>query len=324
MRGVNLDVFDFDYDLTWAAFFLSPGEEVYGRYGGRDAISPDARTSLAGLRHAMIAALAAHRQTSSSNQPGLAGQMRQARTPDQYAAAKRRAPDACIHCHHVYDFRRESLQADRKWTLDELWVYPLPENVGLTLNVDEGDRIASVAADSSAGRAGLRPGDRVSSVNGVSVASLADVQYGLHRAPAEGAISIVWTRQGSPMTGRLSLAEGWRKTDISWRWSLRGLEPSAWVHGEDLTPAERKRLGLSEKQLAFYQGSFVPTPARQAGLRQKDIVIGIDGKHLEMTERQFLAFVKLNYKVGDRVTYNIIRDGKYLDVPMTLAGRPLF
>src|SRR5438552_4228565 len=61
MRGVNLDVFDFDFDLTWAAFFLSPDEMVYGRYGGRDARSPDSRLSLAGLRYAMAQALAAHR-----------------------------------------------------------------------------------------------------------------------------------------------------------------------------------------------------------------------------------------------------------------------
>jgi hypothetical protein len=42
---------------------------------------------------------------------------------------------------------------------------------------------------------------------------------------------------------------------------------------------------------------------------------------LSMTGRQFGAYVRLNYKVGDRVVYNVLRDGKRVDVPLTLRGR---
>ena len=119
------------------------------------------------------------------------------------------------------------------------------------------------------------------------------------------------------------MTEGWKQTDISWRWSLRGLEPSTWVDGDDLSPEEKRQLGLSEKRLAFYQSSFVSTVARQAGIRANDVIVGIDGKRLEMTEVQFAAYVKLNYKVGDRVTYNILRAGKPIDIPIILARRPL-
>jgi hypothetical protein len=35
MRGVNLNVFDFDYDLTWAALFLNSDQRVLGRFGDR-------------------------------------------------------------------------------------------------------------------------------------------------------------------------------------------------------------------------------------------------------------------------------------------------
>ena len=37
ITGVDLRLFEFDYDLTWFAFFLSADGAVYGRYGGRDA-----------------------------------------------------------------------------------------------------------------------------------------------------------------------------------------------------------------------------------------------------------------------------------------------
>src|SRR5436305_11878061 len=102
MRGVDLDLFDFDYDLTWMAFFLGSDGRVLGRYGGRDADSAEGRVSLAGLRYAMAAALEAHRRgagpaPAATNAP---------RTAEQLPAAARLPQTACIRCHQVYDLRR--------------------------------------------------------------------------------------------------------------------------------------------------------------------------------------------------------------------------
>jgi membrane-associated protease RseP (regulator of RpoE activity) len=318
MRGVNLRVFDFDYDLTWMAFFLSADEHVYGRYGGRTPDSADAVLSLAGLRHALAEALAAHRRASRSEAAAPTGTPL---TAERYPAAQRFTARACIHCHHVYDFRREARQAAGTWRRDEVWVYPLPDNVGLTLETDRGDRVRSVAAGSAAERAGLRKGDTLRRLNGLPVASFADVQYALHRAPAAGQVGVTWERAGRTHQGRLHLADGWRQTDVSWRWSLRGLDPQPCVHGDDLEPAQKKAVGLSARRLAFRQGPFVPAAAEQAGIRQNDIILGVDGKALEMTERQFRAYLRLNYQVGDRVTFNLLRKGKRLDVPVKLPGR---
>jgi serine protease Do len=318
MRGVDLDLFDFDYDLTWMGFFLHPDGTVYGRYGGRDADSADSRVSLAGLRYALEAALARHRRRETQPPPP---QTKRPRTAEQYPAARRLPERACIHCHQVYDLRRESLQAAGAWRREELWFYPLPENIGLTLDVDRGDRIARVAADSPAARAGIQAGDRVLTIDDRPIASFADVQYALHRAPVSGTLTIAW-QHGKQMHKReLILVEGWRKTDISWRWSLRGVDPPPWVHGDDLSADEKKALGLSAKRLAFRQGPFVPEPARQAGIRQNDIILGVDGKVLDMSERQFGAYVRTNYRVGDRVIYNILRRGKRLDIALTLKAR---
>jgi hypothetical protein len=121
--------------------------------------------------------------------------------------------------------------------------------------------------------------------------------------------------------GELRLAEGWRKTDVSWRWSLRGLDPAPWVEGEDLSPEEKKALGLAPGRLAFRQEYFVSAPARQAGIRPGDVILGLDGRPLEMSARQFAAYVRLHYKVGDRVTYNLLRAGRRLDVPLRLPRR---
>jgi serine protease Do len=318
MRGVDLNLFDFDYDLTWMAFFMNADGTVYGRYGGRDAQSADSRVSLAGLRYALETALARHRRTETHRPPP---ESKPPRTAEQYIAARRLPERSCIHCHQVYDLRRESLQAAGKWRLDELWVYPLPENIGLTLDIDRGDRIARVAADSTAARAGIQAGDHLLSIDNRSIASFADVQYALHRTPAHGTLTIVWQHDKQTHKRELALAEGWRKTDISWRWSLRGVDPPPWVHGDDLSADEKKALGLSAKRLAFRQGPFVSEPAQRAGIRQNDIILGVDGKVLDMSERQFGAYIRLNYRAGDRVTYNVLRRGQRLDLPLTLTAR---
>jgi hypothetical protein len=319
MRGVDLDLFDFDYDLTWMAFFLNADGFVYGRYGGRDAESADSRVSLAGLRYSMNAALRRHRD-HRAREPRQ--QPNPVRTPERYSAARRLPERACIHCHQVNELRRETMQEAGKWRREELWVYPLPENIGLTLDIDRGDFVTKVSSPSAAARVGIRPGDRLLEVDGQPIASFADVQYALHRAPAKGSLMVAWQHDGQSRKGELALAEGWRETDISWRWSLRGLDPSPWVHGDDLSAEEKKALGIREKQLAFRQGPFVSEPAQQAGIRQNDIILGVDGKALEMTARQFAAYIRLNYRVGDRVTYNILRRGKRMDLSLVLAARP--
>jgi S1-C subfamily serine protease len=117
------------------------------------------------------------------------------------------------------------------------------------------------------------------------------------------------------------LAEGWRRTDVSWRWSLRGLDPQPWVGGDDLSVAEKKALGLAPTRLAFRQSGFVSEPARQAGIRPGDVIVGVDGKTLHLTARQLSAHVRLGYKVGDRITYNLLREGKRLDATLTLRRR---
>src|ERR1700731_1477757 len=54
---VDLNLFEFDYDLTFMVFFLNAEEKVYARYGGAEAETPDNRKSLEGLRYTMESVL---------------------------------------------------------------------------------------------------------------------------------------------------------------------------------------------------------------------------------------------------------------------------
>ena len=97
MRGVDLDLFEFDYDLTWMAFFLNAEGKVYGRFGGRDPDSATKYLRLPALRHALEKALAAHRQGPPDARPDAD---RPIRTVEQYPAAG--------YCSTVRTLRRAS------------------------------------------------------------------------------------------------------------------------------------------------------------------------------------------------------------------------
>lgn len=320
MRGVDLRRFEFDYDLTWAGFFLQPDGRVLGRFGGRDAESPDKFLTLAGLKAAMSAALEAHRDRVDGDPPrdvaedGIP-------SADLYPAAKRLKAGACIHCHQVYNFRQDLHRSRGTWTRDRTWVYPLPESLGFSLDPERQSRLIRVAPGSAAATAGLKAEDSLQAINGRRTASFADVQYALHLAPNTGKITVRWQRGAEKHEADLVLPPRWRESDISWRESMWGLDPSPGVYGKDLSAVEKERLGLPPDQLAFRQGDFVPPVAAAVGIRKGDIITGMDRKKLTMTMLQFNAYVRLNYKPGDRITLQVIREGKKMEMPMTLSKR---
>ena len=240
MRGVDLDLFDFDYDLTWMGFFLHADGTVYGRYGGRDADSADSRMSLAGLRYAMQAALARHRRAEAKPPRPP---MKPPRTAEQYPA-RGDFPNA-----PVSTVIRSTICAARvckrpaNGGASELWVYPLPENIGLTLDNDRGDRVARVAADSLAARLGIRAGDQLLTIDGRTIASFADVQYALHRAGSRDADNRLAARGTDAAKGDGTLPDGWRKTDISCAVVARP--------GADAVGARRRSIGGGEASSGF-------------------------------------------------------------------------
>lgn len=325
MRGVDLRLFDFDFDLTWAAFFMNAEGYILGRYGGRNEQAADAHLSLAGLKYAMQRALQSHPKAAKRAANLLPLEANEAARPEEFAAARRLKEGDCIHCHQVYDFRREAFKGD--WRKQRVWVYPPPENLGLIMQVDQGDLVQQVISGSTAASAGLQPKDRLLWVvpgnagDPIPIASYADLQYALHRTAADAPhLSLAWERNGREHQAKLPLPDGWRRSDISWRASMWGIAPPASVWGKDLNPQEKESLGLLPQRLAFRQGAYVPPQAARAGVRAGDIILGIDGLELEMTMLQFNAYVRLNYEVGDTVTLNLIRDGKRLDLPMKLEA----
>lgn len=314
IQGVDLNQFEFDYDLTWAVFFMNPSGKIYGRYGGRDGKGPDTRNTLESLHFAMEAALAEHRKNPNAKPEAPA----KAPVYVENSPIAKAQYRGCIHCHQVKEIQRADAMSAGTWNRESIYTYPLPENVGITLDLDLANVINAVAPKSSAERAGIKPGDVLRTLNRVSVYSFADACYGLHKAPLEGEIAVAYERKGKPFEGTLSLAPGWRRTNVTWRPSLLDLLPSLTVYGEDLTAKEKQALGLDEKRLAFRQQSPVHKAARAMGVQENDIILGIDNKKMEMSMDQFLGHVRQNYLIDESVTLNLLRNGKRLDLKVTL------
>jgi predicted metalloprotease with PDZ domain len=313
IENLNLNLFEFDYDLTMMIFFMDADGRVYGRYGGRDARNADNRQSLAGLHYTMESVLAMHNRQDKVFAPRSQPGARYIR--NEMSSGFRRG---CLHCHQVKEIQNANLQRQGQWDRDLAWRYPLPDNLGLVLDVNRGNVIKKVKDKSPAASAGLQPGDVVQRLDGVPIHSFGDAQFALDHAPKTGAITIAWQRGEKVLEEKLSLPEGWRKTDLTWRPSMHRLLPSLRLSGTDLTAEERKTLALSGKQLAFRQKATLSASAKAAGVLPGDIILGLNGQQLDMDYIDFTEHVRSHYLVGDRVTLNLLRDGKRLELPLTL------
>ncbi|MBL8795261.1 MAG: PDZ domain-containing protein [Planctomycetia bacterium] len=312
IADVDIHHLEFDFDLTMMIFFLSPDGKIYSRYGGRDSQDADNRQSLAGLRHTMESVLAMHR----SKAPQFAERSKENSFYPRDMGIRKKG---CVHCHNVKEQQESQLARLGQWNRELVWRFPPPDNVGLILDVDRGNVVKSVSADSPAARVGLQKGDQIRSLHRVPVHSFGDAQFALDCAPAKGSIEVAWERNGKPQRATLELADGWRKTDITWRASQQHRIPSLKLYGDDLSADEKQRLGLKSDQMAFRQKQEVNAHAAQAGFKPGDIIFGVDGAPMNGTMTEFLFFIRRSYLVGDRVQLNVLRDGKRLTIPMTLV-----
>jgi serine protease Do len=178
------------------------------------------------------------------------------------------------------------------------------------LNEKEPLRVAAVEKGSIAAAAGVAPGDRLRTLGGRPLASLADVQFALDRAPREGATGLEAGRGGERRTATLNLPAGWKeKTDISWRWSLKSLPPEPPVAGDDLDPEQRAALRLGNSSLALRQGPFLSEAARRAGVQIGDVIIAVEGESRKMSGREFDAWFRLRFQ-GEKEVRLRLRRGK--------------
>ena len=329
MKGVDLAQFQFDYDLTWAAVFINADGTVYGRYSSRSVEGPMAYNSIPSLKKAMERVLELH-QNYPVNRASLLGKnlpvskWKQAREIPGLGSRMQKqlnqavGPRNCIHCHNIYDGWRNTTYDQGTFSTGDLWVYPLPENIGLQIEVDEGNLIATIEPSSAAALADLQAGDRIQTANGQPVISIADLQWVLNGLPAVADLQLTIEREGQSLQRTVSLTGNWRQTDISWRASMWNLRPRVGIHAPEITVEEKRELGLSLTDMAL-KAKWIPNQgARRAGLKDGDIIIEVAGNRQAMSTAQFNLLIRLNYQSGDRVPVKILRRSQTLSLQLPM------
>jgi hypothetical protein len=311
-----------DLDLSWWGYFLSPDARVYGVFGGRDHVSDETRISVDALANTLRRVLAHHYDPRRTNwdidgpasrldaQPLKPADLPGYRNWLQGAHEEVRK-QTCIHCHQVADILRQpAIDAKTFDKRRDTQVWPLPENVGITLDRDHGLLVRKVDADTPAARAGIRAGDVLGMAGGRKLFGQTDFRAVLHRTPGGPAmVPVAWLRDGNVLTGEIALADAWRTTSADWRMSISqgniGADPTFFPLAASRNERTRAGVGPDGMAVTPFWGNQ-PIIASRAGLAKNHIITAVNGKSPNLSGRAFLVWFRLNFEPGNRITLDVI------------------
>ena len=322
MRGIDLAKFKFDWDLTFSVLLMHPNGKVYHRFGGRNAKDPQSWISMPALVRLMKLTLTEHQAFKLNPQYAPPKKV----TISDYRAYKHGKPNSCVRCHQVCDAEQTQLKADGKWSLESIWKYPDPKQVGLTFD----PLWQNTLTDTSlfAKKAGLKKGDVIVEANQQKILSITDMMYVLEHVPNTQTELDITAKRGDKLAKlKIPLTAKWKNVDpmeYAWRHTMWGISPSPGFGGNKLDAAALKANGLKADSYAFKVRYMVTwgenahrgRNAQKAGIRKGDIVYATNGKSDFPSGKHFHAWFRFNHKVGEDVKFNILRNGQRKVVTM--------
>ncbi len=337
-NGLDLSLFQFDTDQSFAVFMLNADGAIYGRFGTRsDQRNWTDDVSIAGLAKALEGALALH-ENYPANKAALDGKKG---PPPDFAAPEKypklagrygsqlnyegNVVQSCIHCHQIGDAQKQYYR-DKDGKIPErvLFPYPHPKALGLILDPEQCATVLRVEAGSLAEKAGFRAGDAIQSLAGQPPLSIGDVQWVLQQVPASGGnVKAVVNRDGKTADLSLDLPSGWRqRDDIAWRassWELRRMGLGA-MYLKPLTAEQRAELKLPTGNMALraeHVGQFPPHDvAKKAGVVKDDVLVSFNGRTDFQRETDLLAYALNELPVGSKVPAVFLRNGEKISVEL--------
>ncbi|HGY91332.1 MAG TPA: PDZ domain-containing protein [Planctomycetes bacterium] len=322
MRGVDLDRYRFDFDLTFAILTMHPDGTIYHRFGGRDHTSPTRWIAMKPLLDVMRASLIRDAEHRRNGEPPP---VRPRRTIEDYPTWKEFVGGRtleCAHCHQVGEHEVASAERAGGFDRTSIWRWPPPDRIGLVMDATDQTRVASVTPGSAIARSGIRANDRLVTVAGMRIASVTDIQAALNGLPSgKCAASIEFVRAGKQRAVRVVLEKGWKRggpLTFSWRPLKWAMSPAPGFGGTDLKAERKKSLGIPVENYAFEIGYLVDwgrkahrgRNARKAGLKVGDVVTSVNGKTDFRDQNHFHAWFRLRCRVGEVVEIGILRKGR--------------
>ncbi len=340
-NGLDLSLFQYDTDQSFAVFMLNADGTIYGRFGTRSHRTDWYEdVSLTGLAKALKGALTLHQNypANKAQLSGKRGKPLEYASPEKYPSLKDKYRDSidftdsnvvksCIHCHQIGDARRDYYWSQGKpLPEDLLFPYPHPKSIGLILDPEAKATVKDVTSNTPASEAGFRAGDEIVSLQNQPLLSIADVQWVLDKTnPAGDQLTVDIVRNGNPQQLTIELQNGWRrKGDISWRvssWQLR----RKYLGGmklDELTREEREQAKIPADQLALlikHVGKYPPhNLAQRSGLKEGDIITSFDGTSDLLTETDLFIHGVDNFKPDQTVSVTILRNGNEIQKQLNL------
>src|SRR5207244_9574272 len=117
----------------------------------RNSTSADSHNTAAGLLNTMREVLALHKEESAKPLPPYQPPKKR---PEDIPAYNKLYGGSCGRCHMLNEAKWEQQRLDGTMKLGAFFLYPLPDNVGIKLDLIKGNQVVEVVKDSFAEKAG--------------------------------------------------------------------------------------------------------------------------------------------------------------------------
>lgn len=317
MDDVDIGLFDRDWNNTLYFFLMNADEQIYMRYGGRDARGHESYLNLNSLELALEKGLELHRRYQKGELPKTERPKPRFSREIPPLVERTFAHGACVECHLIGDF--QLVQKEQEGTLDKLrdmYRYPDIRTIGIELDVPQALVVKQAAGAVAA--AGMKPGDRIAALNGTPVWTFGDFQYVYDKVPRDSTqVRIAVERDSGRADLTVALPDRWWWTDLRFRQLT--VEPRPEFESHPLTEAEKRSNGLAPDGFAgkiTRIGGFAEM-MKLHELRAGDIVFAVDGVEKDSIANTPELFIRLHKKAGDTIKVSILRDGKRMEMPVT-------
>jgi hypothetical protein len=313
MTNIDIGLFEYDRHNALYYFIMNADEQIYMRYGGRDARGPNTYLDLDSFKLALQMGLAQH----DLYKDGKLAKIRrpEPRFPRDVPLLNERIVkwERCVECHLIDDYEMQEL--DRSGKIDrmrDMYRFPDIRRIGIHLDIPKGLGVAEVTGPAET--SGMLPGDRISEISGVPVFTFGDLQHEYNKVDRKAkSVSLDIERNAIKHTLQINLPKEWWWTDLYHR--FLSIEPLVYFSNRELSVDEKKSLGFDAESFASMV-TEIDVSAETLGihtLEVGDILFDVDGVTRNPLTQNFRLYIKLNKRAGDVFNVKVLRDGNVME-----------
>jgi len=331
MTGIDINLYSYDRHFSIYFFAVSPDEQIYLRYGGRDARSADSYLDLDSLVLALESGLDQHQRWKRGELPKT--ERPAPRFPRDIETLRNAEMTGrrCVECHMISDY--EVVEKEAAGTLDkprDMFRSPDIRDIGIHLDVPKGLVVDDVTG--AAAGAGMLTGDTIVEIEDAPVLTFGDflhVYDQLDRSSTELSLAVerrasqpvkpvkpVKPVQPTRVELELELPRLWWAHDLKHRrWTV---DPVIYFESEPLTAESKSALGLEAQGFAC-EVTKVKSWASVLGthtLEVGDVIVSVNGVETDTLATSCGLYIQLRVRAGDSVMLGVIRNGERIDTTL--------